>query len=65
MRFDGKADELNADGTTNWSRQWGKDIHDFAQKMSLPKFHYVGKCHGTVPGWYLVKNHPDCLKSEG
>lgn len=63
MRFDGQGDEFNADGTINWSRQWGKDIHDFAQKMCLPSFHYVGKCHGTVPGWYLVKNHPEMLKS--
>lgn len=63
MRFDGKADELNADGTTNWARQWGKDIHDFAQKMHVENFHYVGKCHGTVPGWYLVKNYPEMLKT--
>ena len=63
MRFDGKSDELNDDGTTNWSRQWGSDIYNFAQKLNLQKFHYVGKCHGTVPGWYLVKNHPECLKS--
>ena len=63
MRFDGQADELNDDGSTNWSRQWGKDIHDFAHKMNLRKFHYFGKCHGTVPGWCLVKNHPEMLKS--
>ena len=61
MRFDGKADELNEDGSTNWSRQWGSDIYNFAKKLNLTKFHYVGKCHGTVPGWYLVKNHPECL----
>lgn len=63
MRFDGGGDELNADGTVNWSRQWGKDIHDFAEKLGLKTFHYFGKCHGTVPGWYLVKNHPDMLKT--
>ena len=57
------ADEFNADGSVNWSRQWGKDIYDFAQKMNLNKFHYFGKCHGTAPGWYLVKNHPEILKS--
>lgn len=63
MRFDGAGDELNADGSVNWSRQWGKDIYDFAQALQLEKFHYVGKCHGTVPGWYLVKNYPALLKS--
>ena len=63
MRFDGKADELNEDGSTNWSRQWGSDIYNFAKKLNLTKFHYVGKCHGTVPGWYLVKNHPECLQT--
>lgn len=63
MRFDGKATELNDDGSTNWSRQWGSDIYNFAKTLNLPKFHYVGKCHGSVPGWYLVRNHPECLKS--
>lgn len=63
MRFDGKATELNDDGTTNWSRQWGSDIYNFAKKLNLPKFHYLGKCHGSVPGWYLAKNHPECLKT--
>ena len=29
----------------------------------MQKFHYVGKCHGSVPGWYLAKNYPECLKS--
>lgn len=61
MRFDGITDQKNADGTTNWTRQWGKDIYDFCQKMGLKKFHYVGKCHGTIPGWYLFKNHPEML----
>lgn len=63
MRFDGKAEEFNADGSINWSRQWGSDVYNFAKTLNLQKFHYVGKCHGSVPGWYLVKNHPYCLKS--
>ncbi|MBQ7497721.1 MAG: alpha/beta hydrolase [Selenomonas sp.] len=63
MRFDGKTDQLNADGTTNWARQWGSDVLDFAEKMELKEFHYVGKCHGTVPGWYILKNRPGMLKS--
>ena len=63
MRFDGKITEKNSDSTTNWSRQWGSDIYNFAKKLNLPKFHYLGKCHGSVPGWYIAKNHPECLKS--
>lgn len=27
MRFDGPTDQLNADGTTNWARQWGKGLY--------------------------------------
>lgn len=61
MRFDGKTTELNADGTTHWGRQWGKDVYDFTQKMGIRRFHYFGKCHGTVPGWWMFKNHPECL----
>jgi len=61
MRFDGPTDELNKDGTTNWTRQWGKDVYDFSRKMDISKFHYVGKCHGTVPGWYMVKEHPEVM----
>lgn len=53
--------EYNADGTINWSRQWGKDIFQFTEKMGIKKFHYVGKCHGTNPGWYLLKEHPELL----
>ena len=63
MRFDGKGDQLNADGTVNWTRQWGNDIYNFALEKKLPKFHYVGKCHGSVPGWYLIKHHPECLET--
>lgn len=63
MRFDGKGDQLNADGSVNWTRQWGSDVFNFARALGIEKFHYVGKCHGSVPGWYLVKNHPECLES--
>jgi len=41
MRFDGPTDQLNADGTTNWARQWGKDLYDFCVK----------KEDGTLYGW--------------
>ena len=63
MRFDGEASEKNADGTIHWGRQWGKDIYDFVQSMGIKRFHYFGKCHGTVPGWYFVKEHPEMLLS--
>ncbi|MBV4429659.1 alpha/beta fold hydrolase [Clostridium tyrobutyricum] len=61
MRMDGKATEHNKDGSVNWSRQWGKDIYEFAKVMGINKFHYVGKCHGTNPGWYMVKEHPEMM----
>lgn len=61
MRFDGITDQKEPDGTTHWGRQWGKDVYDFAVKMGIKRFHYVGKCHGTQPGWWLVKNHPEML----
>ena len=61
MRFDGPTDELNSDGTTNWARQWGKDLYDFATKMGIMRFIHFGKCHGTIPGWYMVKEHPEML----
>lgn len=63
MRMDGESTEKNSDGSTNWTRQWGSDIYNFAEKLNLQKFHYVGKCHGSVPGWYILKNHPKMLKS--
>ena len=61
MRFDGPAEELNPDGSVNWARQWGKDLYDFACAMGIEKFIYFGKCHGTVPGWYIAKEHPEML----
>ncbi len=61
MRLDGPGEELNADGAVNWSRQWGRDVYEFARALGLERFRYFGKCHGTVPGWYLVKEHPEML----
>lgn len=61
MRFDGVTDQLNPDGSIHWGKQWGKDIYDFTRKIGLEKFHYFGKCHGTIPGWWLYKNHPECM----
>lgn len=53
MRFDGPGDELNEDGSINWTRQWGKDIYDFCQAMGIQQYIHFGKCHGSVPGWYM------------
>lgn len=61
MRLSGPGDQLNEDGSIHWGKQWGKDIYDFSCKLGIEKFHYVGKCHGTIPGWWLVKNHPEVL----
>ena len=61
MRTGGAANQLNGDGTVNWGRQWGEDIYQFALTMGIDKFHYVGKCHGTIPGWYMIKEHPGLL----
>ena len=61
MRFDGITDQKNADGSTHWGKQWGKDVYDFCQQMGITRYIHVGKCHGTIPGWYMVKNHPEML----
>jgi len=55
--------QFNADGSVNWARQWGEDVYQFTRAIGLEKFHYVGKCHGALPGWYLQKEHPDTLLS--
>ena len=65
MRMDGEITERTAEDGNNWPRQWGKDIWEFTQKMDIEKFHYVGKCHGTLPGWYITRNHPEALLSFG
>lgn len=62
MRFDGPCDELNADGSVNWDRQWGKDIYDFCCKMGISQYIHFGKCHGSIPGWYMIKEHPEMVK---
>ena len=61
MRFDGPTSQLNEDGTTHWAKQWGQDVYDFAQALGIKRFHYMGKCHGTLPGWWLFKNHPEVM----
>ncbi|MBP3254195.1 MAG: alpha/beta hydrolase [Bacteroidales bacterium] len=61
MRFTGITDQKDSLGRVHWGNQWGKDIYDFATKLGIKRFHYVGKCHGTIPGWYLFRNHREML----
>ncbi|ORX86498.1 alpha/beta-hydrolase [Anaeromyces robustus] len=61
MRTHGVVEEINTDGSIHWANQWGKDLYDFANYLGIKKFHYLGKCHGTMPGWWLIKNHPEML----
>lgn len=63
MRLDGPTSQVNKDGSVNWGRQWGEDLYLFAKAMGIEKFHYVGKCHGTNPGWYMIKEHPEMLET--
>ncbi len=63
MRLDGPTTEFEPDGSVNWARQWGSDIWGFCEAMGIDKFRYIGKCHGTVPGWYIVKEHPEALQA--
>lgn len=63
MRMDGKITETNADGSTHWGNQWGSDVYEFSKKMGITRFNYFGKCHGTIPGWWMVRNHPEVLMS--
>lgn len=59
----GTETEKNPDGTVNWTRQWGLEIYEAAKKAGLKKYHFVGKCHGAMPGWYLMAEHPEVLLS--
>lgn len=63
LRGDGPVDQIAPDGNPYWEKQWGEDIVRFAKAIGLEKFIYGGKCHGSFPGWYLVKEHKDMLKA--
>lgn len=63
MRMSGPATEFDKDGSINWTRQWGEDLYQFCKAMNIKKFHYVGKCHGTNPGWFMIKEHPEMLET--
>lgn len=62
MRFNGVETQV-VNGQNQWNKQWGEDVYKFCLAKGLTSFHYFGKCHGTNPGWYLVKNHPEMLKT--
>ena len=62
MRFNGKETQV-VDGKNQWHLQWGEDVYKFCKAKGIEKFHYFGKCHGTNPGWYLAKNHPEMLET--
>lgn len=63
MRQDGPGELFDADGDINWAKQWGKDIYEVTQKLGVDKFHFVGKCHGAIPGYWLIKEHPECVET--
>ena len=54
---------FDEDGDILWTRQWGMDIYNATQKLGIEKFHYVGKCMGVTPGYWLLRNHPETLLS--
>ena len=61
MRISGDSEFRNEDGSIHWGNTWGTEVYEFAKQMGIKKFHYFGKCHGTAPGWWLIKNHPEML----
>lgn len=63
MRFDGVGTQLHENGDIHWGKQWGDDVYQFAAAMGIDKFHYVGKCHGVTPGWYMLKNHQAMIET--
>lgn len=54
---------FDEDGDVLWTRQWGMDLYNATQKLGLDQFHYVGKCMGVQPGYWLLRNHPEVLLS--
>lgn len=61
MPVSGEKEPTDADGDIFWGDIWGSQVYEFAKQKGIERFHYVGKCHGTIPGWWLVKNHPEVL----
>jgi len=54
---------FDKDGDVFWTRQWGMDLYNATQKLGIEKFHYFGKCMAVMPGYWLLRNHPETLLS--
>ena len=63
MRSSGITSKVAADGEIDWSAQWCDDIVQFAYDLDIDKFIYLGKCHGSMPGWKILQEHPEMLKA--
>ena len=63
MRSSGITSKVAADGEIDWSAQWCDDIVQFAYALDIDKFIYLGKCHGSMPGWKILQEHPEMLKA--
>lgn len=61
--FEGPCDVIDWNGEKNWALQWADDLYDFTQELGLDPFYYVGKCHGSTPGWGLLSRHPGKIKA--
>ena len=61
MQVNGDSPCRDAEGGTHWGNTWGEDLYGFVQALGIKKFHYLGKCHGVVPGWWMVRHHPEML----
>lgn len=63
MRSNGITSKVASDGEVDWSAQWCDDICQFAYDLGIEKFIYFGKCHGSMPGWKLLQEHPELLNA--
>ena len=61
MEINGESPCRDAEGGTHWGNTWGEDLYGLVRALGIKKFHYLGKCHGVVPGWWMVRHHPEML----
>jgi pimeloyl-ACP methyl ester carboxylesterase len=62
LRADGAGlNRLAADGEIIWPDCWADDIYGFCKQKGIKKFTYIGKCHGSTPGWSILYEHPEML----
>lgn len=61
MAVSGESLCKDTEGNTHWGNTWGEDLYGFVKALGIEKFHYLGKCHGVVPGWWMVRHHPEML----